>query len=91
MMSGEVYKSTFRFMYFVPSGIIFSLNKPNNEGPPLVGCAQLFNRHTPSHLPYPKPVSLRNPKTCHAVLSWEALNMEWRDVSCILHTCTCIF
>jgi len=68
MVSGEEYNSSFRFVYLVPPGIIFSLIKTNTEVEPLVGCAQLFNRHTPTHLLYPKPVSLRNPKTCNAVV-----------------------
>ena len=55
---------------------MFSLTKPNTEGPPLVGCAQQINRHTPTHLPYSKPVSLCNPKTCHAVITGEQPNMN---------------
>jgi hypothetical protein len=65
----------------------FSLLKPNPKGPPLVGCEQLFYRRTPSHLPYAKPVSLLNTQTCYAVVTGKALNMEWRDVSCIVHMC----
>jgi hypothetical protein len=76
MVSGEEYNSSYRFAVFDPSEIIFSLIKPNFERAPLVGCAQLFNRHTHSHFPYPKPVSLRNPNTCHAVITGEAPKMN---------------
>jgi hypothetical protein len=83
MVSGEE-KISCRFVYFVSSVIIFFLTKPNTEGPPLVGSAQLFNGHTHSHLPYPKPVSLRNPKTWHAVITGEAPNMNG-VTSVVLH------
>jgi hypothetical protein len=53
-----------------------SLTKPNTERPPLFGCKQLFNQHTHSHLPYPKPVSLLNPKNCHAVITRKTPKMN---------------
>jgi len=76
IVSGEEINSSFRFAFFCIIRNNCSLSKPNTEEPPLVGCAHLFNRHTHSHLPYPKPVSLSNPKICHAILTEEAPNMN---------------
>ena len=87
MVSGEEYNHSFRFVYFVSSRIVFSLPQLNPEGPSLVGSAQMFSRSTHRHIPYANPVSLRNPKTCPTVITGEAQNMEWRDVSYITHTC----
>jgi len=66
---------------------IFTLSKQNTEGPPIVSCVQQFNQGTYSHIPYLKAISLRNAKPGHAAVTWEALHMECRDVSCITHTC----
>jgi hypothetical protein len=52
--------------------------KPQAEGPPLVGCAQLIIQYFHSYALFLEAVSsIRNPRTRHAVLTRDPPNISW--------------
>jgi hypothetical protein len=70
----------FRNKYWVLRGRVVS--PPPNlqaEGPPTVGCLRLLIQHIRSYPPYLEAVSSnRNPRTRHAVVTVDPLNMGFR-------------
>jgi hypothetical protein len=52
---------------------------PQAGGPPTVGCPRLLIRYIRSYPPYLEAVSsIRNPRTRHAVVTVDPLDMGWR-------------
>jgi hypothetical protein len=60
---------------------------PQVGGPPTVGCPRLLIQYIHTYPPYLEAVSsIRNPRTCHAVVTVDPLNMEFKIYTVIICT-----
>jgi hypothetical protein len=69
-------------LLFLQWGVVSPTPNPQAGGLPLVGCPWLFIRYIRSYSPYLKAVSsIRNLRTCHAMVTRDPLNMFQRFVT----------
>jgi hypothetical protein len=79
-----------RNKYWVLRGrVVTPPPNPQAGGPPTIGCPRLLIQYIPSYPPYLEAVSsIHNPRTRHAVVTVDPLNMGWRTYTAKFH-CKC--
>jgi hypothetical protein len=80
---GGVNTSQHIQFFYGGGGVVSQPPNPQARGPPSVGCPLLLIQYIRSYPPYLETVSsIRNPRTCHAVVTRDPLNIEPVAGSC---------